>query len=144
MPLALHDVEDAERVVRSIVRRSGFRLSYHDRQDLEQRLLEQMWELSLRYDPSRGIGFGAWATTTLRKRIVDHQRSQFRTVWKFRGNTYTRERPTFLDLDRLADTLAAVDGDPSTDWHAALGRLRRDRDRCRARDLEVLGIEDAA
>jgi DNA-directed RNA polymerase specialized sigma24 family protein len=97
--LRLHDVDDAERVVSTIVTRSGLRLSWHEREDLEQYLLTEIWELSLRYDPSRGISFGAWAVTTLRKRVIDHQRSKFRTVWKFKNSTYIRQRPEFVSLD---------------------------------------------
>jgi hypothetical protein len=158
VPLVLHDVDDAEAFVARIVERSGLDLSYHDRLDLEQFLLVQCWELSLRYRP--GVirkGFGAYATTTLRKRVIDHQRSKFRTRWVsrkkvyggFRKKVYERPRPQLIELDdsvvdRLDEVESTRAGDPEAggdeDWRGLLN----DRDRCRAADLELLGLGEVA
>ena len=72
--LRLHDVDDAEAFCTAIVTRSGLSLSWSDREDLEQFLVVQMWELSLRYDrgdPQYPPRFAAYATNILRKRVVD-------------------------------------------------------------------------
>jgi DNA-directed RNA polymerase specialized sigma subunit len=148
-PLRLHDVDDAQRVVSTIVTRSGLHLSYHDREELEQHLLAQMWELHLRYDASRGISFGAWAVTTLRKRVVDYQRSRFRTKWVFRDRVHVRERPQFVEFNdsvraRLDAAESTRTGDSSPDWDADCRRLHGERDRKRAEDLALLDLPPAA
>jgi hypothetical protein len=121
--LPLHDVDDAEQFIAAIVSRSGLQLRWDQRQDLEQYLLIECWKLSLDYQPGRITkGFAAYATVTLRKRIVDHQRSHFRTRWVFRDRVYERKRPELVSLnaddsgrDQLGRTLAdgGMAGGPS-------------------------------
>jgi hypothetical protein len=144
--LRLHDVDDAAKFVASIATRSGLKLSYHDREDLDQFLLVACWKLSLSYTPG-GIPFSAWAVAALRLRVVDWQRQRFgRTVWQFSGRSYERKRPQLVSLDdpdhdRLGDAQPAGTSDPATGSDEACGGLLRDGDRARAWDYEALGLE---
>jgi DNA-directed RNA polymerase specialized sigma24 family protein len=146
MGLKLHDIDDAERFVAVIATRSGLKLTFHDRQDLEQFLLVEVWRLSLRYEP--GIihkGFSTWAGTTLRKRCVDWQRSRFgRTKFAFKDHVYERPRTEFVSFDdpqhnRVVDALGTEPGDLEANWDETLRGLHAERDRTRARDLKILG-----
>jgi hypothetical protein len=139
--LKLHDVEDAERFVGAIVTRSGLVLSWSDREDLEQFLLVQAWELSLRYEAG-GISFSSFAGTTLRLRLVDWQRQRNgRTRWVFRDRVYERPRATLVSLDELDEPLATGSGDPAADSSPDLERLLTTGDRQRAEDLWTLGLQ---
>jgi hypothetical protein len=150
MPVArleLHDVRDAHALVVAIVQRSGLRLLWHDREDLEQFLLVELWRLSASYDPSHGIAFSTFATPTIRRRVTDWRRTTFgRTKWSWGdGTVYERERPQLLSVDTTAgrvaaDALAARRGDPAANWLEDGGGFQRERDRARARDLEALGL----
>jgi hypothetical protein len=118
--LSLHDNDDVFAFVGAIVNRSGLRLDYHDRADLEAFLASSCWELSLKFRPG-GIPFSALATRTLKLRIVGFQRAKYgRTTWRFsNGYTHKRERPKFVSLDdpdsrRVADELRRL-------AHRALG-----------------------
>jgi hypothetical protein len=100
--LALWDVDDAVGFVSAIVTRSGLSLSWSDREDLEQFLLVQAWELSLVYDtgdPKYPPRFAVYATNILRKRVVDWQRKRYRTIWKFKGRVYERPQPQLVSFD---------------------------------------------
>jgi hypothetical protein len=143
--LSLFDIDDVFAFTAAIVNRNRLRLSYHDQADLEAFLASTCWELSLKYRPG-GIPFSAFATRTLKLRIVDWQRAKFgRTKWQWsEGVTYERKRPEFVSLDverdRLGESLAAWSGDSAPDWDAAHGGLEGDRDRTRAADLAQLGL----
>lgn len=78
MALQLHDLRDAEAFVAAIANRSELDLSWSDREDLEQFLLETCWELSLRYDPTQNRSFSAFAVAILKRRVFDWQRSRQR------------------------------------------------------------------
>jgi hypothetical protein len=130
MPLALHDVADAEGFCAFIVARSRLELSYHDREDLHAWLVSECWLLSLRFEPG-GISFSTYAGNTLKRRSIDWQRQRFgRRTWRFRDKVYERPRVTLVSLDdpgndrlesalggsglddcehRLADELRALD-----------------------------------
>jgi len=147
--LELHDIRDAAAVVSSVVRTSKLELRFHEREDLEQYLLGELWILSLRYEPG-GISFSTWATTTLKLRTIDFfRRERGRTRWQFGdGRVHERERPTFVSLevehgDRLDAALAAGGGDPADVCDPALQRVLADGDRTRSRDLETLGLDHA-
>jgi hypothetical protein len=103
VPLVLWDVDDAARFCSAIVTRSGLALSHHDREDLQQHLFIQIWELSLRYDsgdPKFPPRFSVYATNLLRLRIVDWQRAKLgRSRWTFHDRVYERERPQLVSLD---------------------------------------------
>jgi hypothetical protein len=157
VPLALHDVDDAQELVRRVVARSGLNLTFHERDDLEQYLLVQCWQLSLKYEPGRITkGFGVYATVTLRRRVIDWQRSTWgtwgRRTWKWSdGRAYTREQRQTVSLDaddsdrdRLEQTLAQRAGDPAADCDADWRRLYAERNRNRAGDYDLLGFGDAA
>jgi hypothetical protein len=146
--LRLFDVPDAERFVARIVSRSGLELSFHDRQDIEQFLLVEAWQLSIEYQPGiiRG-GFACFATVALKRKLIDWQRKRWgRTVWKFKHRTYERPRPQFVEFDdsvsdRLdaAESMRAGDSAPGgdEDWRGLLD----ERDRYRIRDYKLLGLE---
>src|SRR6266496_3773256 len=134
--LALHDVEDVEALAAYVIQRSGVELSYHEHEELLSYLVEVTWELSLRYE--EGIirkGFSLWATTTLKRRVVEWQRRDGRrTRWQFADRTYERELPRFVQAD---DDLPASlsDSDSGSDVLRGLVRVRGLR---RARDKQAL------
>jgi Sigma-70 region 2 len=140
--LQLHDVRDAAAFVAAITRRGSLKLSFHDREDLEQYLLVELWKLSERYEPG-GVSFSTMAGATLRKRVVDWQRSKLgRTKWQFAGGkTYERERPQVVSLDspgvdRLDTTVGRSgldDGAPgvAAELRGLQARARRPRGRNR-------------
>jgi hypothetical protein len=149
-PWTLLDIDDAEKFVGVVVRRSGFTLSYHDEEDLTAYLLETVWSLSERYDGSQGSRFSAWARFTLQRRTIDWYRARFgRTVFKFADRVNkqpARPRPLSLDIinpdhDQLGDALTAGAGDRTPDWDSDLGGLFADRDRARVQDFTLLGLE---
>jgi DNA-directed RNA polymerase specialized sigma24 family protein len=148
LPLQLHDIDDAERFVGTIVSRSGFSLSFHDREDLGEYLLVECWQLSLRYQAG-GISFSTWAGNTLRRRSVDWLRQQNgRTIWRFGdGRVHERPRREFVSFDdanardRLDEALAEGNGDSEADRDEALGGLLDARDREADRDYAILGLE---
>jgi hypothetical protein len=145
MPLALHDVADAERFCAFIVTQSRLELSYHDREDLHAWLLSECWLLSLRFEPG-GISFSTFAGNTLRRRAIDWQRSHFgRRTWRFKDRVYERPKVELVSLDateedRLERALTVQAGDPEADSDPAFGGLLSDGDRQRARDLDALGL----
>jgi hypothetical protein len=143
--LPLHDVDDAAKFVAAIATRSGLKLSYHDREDLEQFLLVECWKLS-RERQWRSSFAGCFAPI-LRLRVVDWQRQRFgRTRWQFSGHTYERERPQLVSLDdarrdQLGASLAAGTSDPPASSDPDLERLLGARDRERAWDYAELGLD---
>jgi len=64
LPLELHDVSNAERLVARIIARASLNLSREDREDLQQFLLLELWKLHQRYLIRQG--FGCFATVALR------------------------------------------------------------------------------
>src|ERR1043166_9721818 len=97
--LVLHDVRDAEALAAFVIGRSGLELSEQDNEELLTYLIETMWEMSLHYD-NNGIRFSTWATSTLKRRVVDWQRGNGgRTKWQFANRTYERQLPSFVALD---------------------------------------------
>ena len=146
--LSLHDVRDATAFVAAIAVKSPLRLEWHDDADLREYLLGELWILSTRYDATASsISFATLAGNTLRLRVVDWTRQRFgRSRWQFRGHVYERPRPELISaddvvgVDLLERALAALDGDLAPGGDEAVGGLFRDRDRARARDLELLDL----
>jgi hypothetical protein len=144
---SLLGIADVEAFTGRIVERSGLRLSVEDRDDLHVYLIEECWELSTRYQPSR-ISFSSYAGTNLRLRVVDWQRGRFgRTRWVFKDRVYERPQPVLVSLDaddtlrdRLDEALAARNGDPQADSTADLEWLLEDGDRHAARDIAEMGL----
>jgi hypothetical protein len=160
--LSLFDVNDVEALCGSEIRRSSLNLSPQDWEELLVYLIESVWEASLRFEPgiirskstvspeADGQGFGCWARLTLRRRITDWQRAKLgRTVWKFKDRIHERQLPSFVSIDNeftadsLGDALATRGGDAEADWLTDDGGLFGDRNSCRARDLEALGVSEA-
>jgi DNA-directed RNA polymerase specialized sigma24 family protein len=144
--LKLFDIDDAARFVGAIATRTTFRLTFHDREDLEQFLLVELWRLSERYEPG-GISFSTLAGTTLRRRLVDWQRSRFgRTKWQFADHVYERPRVELVSLDDperdpLGPSLAGRGVDNAepglaADLRSLQARARRPRGRKRRLDYE--------
>ena len=94
-------MKDLEALCAHIARRGAPDLSWHDAEDLRQFLLVEAWQLSERFEPGRAGGsFNAFASSVLRRRVVDWRRQRDgRTVWKFRDTVHIRERPQFLSID---------------------------------------------
>jgi hypothetical protein len=149
-PFSLHDIRDVRGFCSTIASRR-LSLSRDDREDLEAYLVSECWKLSLSYqrgNPKFPPRFSVHATRVLSLRTVDWMRQRFgRTRWQFAGHTYERERPRPLSLDdgvvadRLGQALSPVDGDHETGRDEDLRRLYAERDRCRDRDLALLGLE---
>jgi hypothetical protein len=148
MPLALHDVDDAERFCASVVTRSGLQLSYHDHEDPQAWLVSECWLLSLRYEPG-GVSFSTFAGYTLRRRAIDWQRQRFgRRTWRFRDKVYERPRVELISLDdplndRLGSTLAGSGLDSDASNFASDMRTLRARGRRPGRRDEWMGDEAA-
>jgi hypothetical protein len=133
--LALHDVEDVERFCAAIVQRSRFNLGHYEHEDLTSYLIEECWQLSLRFEPG-GIRFSTYAGNTLGKRCHDWFRTHNgRTKWAFKDRVYERPpRPQFISLDhpecdRLGSSLGSSSLDD--DEHRLADELRRLRARAR-------------
>jgi DNA-directed RNA polymerase specialized sigma24 family protein len=154
VPLALHDIDDAERFVGSIVGRSGLKLSWDAREDLEQFLLTTAWEISLTFEPRRSsVGFSTYCGTILRRRTHDWVRQKNgRTKWQFRNpdgslRIHEREpRPRLVPFDdsardRLEQSLAEGDGDREAGGDLSFAGLDSDGNRPRLSDYEALGLE---
>src|SRR5215207_1858363 len=140
-PLALHDVDDAERLCSHVANRAGLSLRPHQWDELITYLIGECWRLSLRYEPGKGstTTFSGWATTNLRFRLNDWLRSPQGGGWgqQYRnGNT----RPELLSLDGGLDrTLPSGHGNPEIDSSPDLGGVLAAGDRSRARDYRALG-----
>jgi hypothetical protein len=148
VPLALHDVDDAERFVGAVVNRSGLELSWADREDLQQFLLTTAWEISLAYEPEgSSVTFSSFCGTILRRRVVDWQRARHgRTVWKFKDRIYERPRIELVAFDdsardRLERTQPEGVGDRAIGGDLSDAGLLECGDRQRARDYALLGLE---
>jgi len=134
--LALHDVADAEGLCRKVLdeqlRKTHAHLEPLDFEDAVSFLIARAYELSLRYDPSRGLAFSTYCYRILRLRVVDWYRATYGDA-RF-GKQEIREsvhRPAYLDAPvdghadaaSLGETLPAGTGDPAADRLAALGGL---------------------
>jgi DNA-directed RNA polymerase specialized sigma24 family protein len=151
--------EFSRRVLHGWMRRTETTLNHTDHEDALAYLIAVAWQVSLRYDPARGVRFDSYLYSILSHRCTDWLREdEGRTRWQFSGHEHVRERPTLLSLDaprasesderELGELVAAADGRDEADRDAALEWLERSRDRERARDLGRLRAwlceEDAA
>jgi hypothetical protein len=148
--LTLHDVDDAAAFVAAVINRSGLRLSWADREDLQQYLLGEIWRLSLVYqrgNPRFPPMFSVYATRLLSLRTVDWIRSRNgRTKWKFADSVYERQRPQLVSLDdsardRLEQSQPEGDGDREAGGDLGIPGLYAGGDRQRTRDFRILGLE---
>lgn len=101
-PLSLHDVRDVEGLARGVLSRRleswGAYLRPAEYEDALSFLVQTCWELSLTYDPSKGLSFSTYATRTLKLRVVDWYRG------RFGDSRYSQQQPT-LSLDSLAESM---------------------------------------
>src|SRR5512144_1257928 len=101
--LALHDVEDVEAFCIGIFKAKAGEIPDRDHEDAIAYLIETAWELSVEYRTG-GMAFSAYATYTLKRRLVDWQRRQYgRTRWSSPSYVYERPRPHFLPLEHRPD-----------------------------------------
>jgi hypothetical protein len=104
---------------------------------------------------------GAWIFFKLGQRIVDAERAQYRTVWKFKDYVHERPRPELISYEHqlrrsggsnapgnngeeygeLGRAVAARSSDPARDRDPDLSRLLAPRGGQFARNLDELGIE---
>jgi len=154
--LELLDIRDVEQFAGRILERSGLELSYHDREDLLASLVVECWSCATDYEESRA-SFSTFATIRLRSAVTAWLRSSQertsrtgfvggRTVWKFRDRIHERPQRVFVSLDdserdRLVDAFGTGPCDSEAGRDEALTGLYAERDRERARDLWILGIE---
>jgi DNA-directed RNA polymerase specialized sigma24 family protein len=148
---SLFDLDDVEGFCVRVVQSSKLRLQPHeDYEDLLAHCISVCWEVSLRYDASRGsFSTFAWrptyfaAVNWLRKR-------KGRTVWKFSdGRIHECALPKLLSLDdtdhgQLVEAESARNGDRAAGRDESLTWLFDERDSCAARDYELLGLEPPA
>ncbi len=101
-PLALHDVKDVEALCRRALGRyleaRGAYMNPAMYDDALSFLVALCWELSERYDPSKGLSFSTYATRIMMLRVTDWYRDHFG------DSRYSGSRPT-LSLDLLAASL---------------------------------------
>lgn len=102
-PWQLHDVRDAEALCRTVLDRVlrgwGAHLRPDDEKDALSYLLERIWVLSQRYDPTRSsLAFSTYASEILERRVVDWYRKRF-------GDARYSSRPQDLSLDELREHL---------------------------------------
>ena len=155
-PLPLHDVRDVEALCRAVLRRADLRLPHHEEEDALAYLISAAWELSERWDPTkdrarekgREPSFAASAERDRRRRLVDFQRSRYRTRWVPKGYVYERQRPDLVSLNDegrggVDEALAARSGDRPADRDSDLPRLYAGGggSRARERDYAELGLE---
>jgi hypothetical protein len=133
-PWKLYDVDDVEKLARRALadslRTRGAHLRPDELDDAVAFLVAEAWELSRIFDPDRGSSFSTFLYRRLRLRYVDWLRSQGRTVWKFSGRTYERQKPELVplddgDADRVGAALGTRAGDPSGGRSPDLARLFR-------------------
>ncbi len=117
------DVTDVEQLCRTVLeraRRTGQVPDLADLDDALGHLSEAAWKLYLRWEPSRGVSFTAYASGLLPNKLKDWQRTTL-------GRDEPKPLATALSLDApvgdlddasasgLAALLAASGGDPSVD-----------------------------
>ncbi len=143
MPLALWNIDDAERFCWAIVGKAGRELNYHDAEDLHAYLLAECWRLSLRYIPG-GADFDGWASRILKLRVTDWERQRSgRTRWAFKDRTYERQRPQLVPLDDagMGDVESPGFSDPEADCASNLMRVFGNGDSTRPGDYAALGLD---
>lgn len=128
--LPLHDIQDVEAFVASIVERRNFDLSWHDQEDLLAFLVETCWELSRQRPAPWRDSFSGWVYPYLRQRTVDWQRQRNgRTKWQFKDKTYERDIPVFVPLDDRPDDAEYVEPvDVGAYSDSVARRVLRERD----------------
>lgn len=139
--LALHDVQDVERLCRSVLEPFRLRGSLDDFDDALAELIGVCWQLGERYDVARDRqpNFAAYASCILSLRVHDRiRRVRGRTRWSFREGrrdaaptrshphertgrlprSYERERPVVLSLDApVGATRHRGNGEPRPAWN---------------------------
>jgi DNA-directed RNA polymerase specialized sigma24 family protein len=146
-PLRIFDIDDAEAYCAKIVYTSRLGLQPHDDyDDLLAHCLGACWEISLRYDPSRGK-FSSFAYGPVYFAAVNWVRKRKgRTRWQFSGGrVHERKQPQLLSLDdehsRLGEVESLRNGDRAPDRDESLAWLFDAGNRGTAADLELLGLE---
>ncbi len=138
LTLALHDVRDAERFVRSFVSK-GRDLSDEDFEDAASYLMEHMLRMAERFRPDpRGQSFSRYAGVRLSGRLIDWYRYEYRP-----GSRHgPREQPLSLDAiaerGELDEPLSRGQVDPEMGGATALAGVLAEGDRLGSRPLGAL------
>lgn len=136
-PIALHDIDDVERLVRQAIRDArGPRPDTSQHDELLADLIGLVWESSLRYDKTRGRSFSYIAYRLARFRTIDlirtypgnsrPGRTPAPEIFSFETDTEAEGQQRDL---RLGHALTSSTGDPANDRSPDLMRtlLRRNR-----------------
>ena len=117
--LSLHDIRDTEAFAQRIIQRSPLRITGDQHEDALTYLIEEVWILSLRWNPQRSESFARYAGHLAGLRLVDWHRQRNGQHYRS-GNTPPHHTP----LDRAH---TGSDLDPATDSPTHLMRLLRNR-----------------
>jgi hypothetical protein len=136
---------DAERFAASVLhrelRRRQATLREHDFEDALSFLLAQLWRLSERFDSSRGLDFDGYAGKWLPPSFTDWYRARFVDKRYEYGDPERRDAIAFagsLDGIGMGIVVPIHSGSDEADSDEARGRLERERDRFRARDIATI------
>lgn len=124
--MQMADVTDGENLCRSILnshlRKKGVTMPQAEYQDALALVQSELWDLWLRWDPTRGVRFTAYATGLLRLRVNNHWRQDLgRDVQKAHVGALSLDAP-FEDGSELGGIVAASTGDLGLDRGASLMR----------------------
>jgi hypothetical protein len=144
-PFPLEDVDDVERLCRSLLRDISDHLQWWQYDDCLSDLIGKAIELHAGWDFERTPSFRKY----LQYRLTEHEipnlaRRYFgRNKWQWSEYTYERERPAVLSVDAGERVLGESDAVrsilPAPDSLADLRRrVISDRDRCQAEDKRIL------
>jgi hypothetical protein len=138
-------IRDVEQLCGEALERRGITLGHSNYEDRLAFAISECWILAGKYEPAKDgarKNMAAWVFFRLGQRLVDAERAEHRTVWRFKDYVHVRARPEFVplepELERIDGTWA---GDPARDRDPDLARLLAARGGQLARDLDELGIE---
>jgi hypothetical protein len=145
-PFPLEDVDDIERLCRSLLRDISDHLQWWQYDDCLSDLIGRAWEIHERWDRERTPSFRQYLTFRIRSyEIPDLARHYLkRTKWQWGEHSYVRERPAVLSLNagderELGESDAVYSILPPPDRAAHFrARVVRERGRFRAWDKRVL------
>lgn len=107
--VAIFDINDVEAFCQQVIKRSGFKLTSDQRDELLLQLLADTCRLSDRYNPGTGT-FSTLAGGVLPKRAVDWYRKEFgRTRYSFKGTVVEHAKTVLVELDERTVTTPEVD-----------------------------------
>jgi hypothetical protein len=137
-------IRDVERLCGEALERRGIRLGHSDYENRLAFAISECWILAGKYDPAKDgarKNMCAWIFVRLGQRLVDVERAEYRTVWRFKDYVDVRPRPEFVPLEPELERIDGTGtGDPARDRDPDLARLFAGGSRRRAWDLDELGV----